>query len=224
MKEEQKEIYYIHGESRDAINADPHIELFKKKGIEVLYFYDPIDEFIVSSIRKFKDFEFKSVDTSDPSILEKIKNVEEKEDKKFDDLSKDDELKFDSLLSRIKDILGDRILDVKESKRLTDSASCLVNPDDTMTTSMKKILRMANKEMGIDKKIFEINRNHKLTRNLLKMYKNNANDEFIVTAVEQLFDSALLQEGSLLDPHKLVNRINKMLEESSDWYSKINNI
>ena len=224
MKEGQKEIYYIHGESRDAINTDPHIELFKKKGIEVLYFYDPIDEFIVSSVRKFKDFEFKAVDTSDPSTLEKIKHVEETEDKKFEDLSKDDELKFDGLLIKIKEILGDKVLEVKESKRLTDSASCLVNPDDTMTSSIKKILRMANKEMGVDKKIFEINRNHKLSRNLLKMYKNNTNDEFIVTAVEQLFDSALLQEGSLSDPHKLVTRINKMLEESSDWYSKINNI
>ena len=150
--------------------------------------------------------------------------MEETEDKKFEDLSKDDELKFDGLLIKIKEILGDKVLEVKESKRLTDSASCLVNPDDTMTSSMKKILRMANKEMGVDKKIFEINRNHKLSRNLLKMYKNNTNDEFIVTAVEQLFDSALLQEGSLSDPHKLVTRINKMLEESSDWYSKINNI
>jgi molecular chaperone HtpG len=224
MREGQKEIYYIYGESRDAINMDPHIELFKKKGIEVLYFYEPIDEFIMSMLRTFKNFDFKAVDSSDPSSLQNVKDVEDKIDSKFEELSKDDELKFSSLLSKIKDILGDKVIEVKESKRLTDSAACLVNPDDNMTTSMKKILRLANKEMGVDKKIFEINKNHKLIRNILKMFNNNANDEFILTAVEQLFESALLQEGSLLDPHKLVNRINKMLEDSSEWYSKINNI
>jgi molecular chaperone HtpG len=224
MKEGQKNIYYLYGESKDAINMDPHIELFKKKGIEVLYFYEPLDEFIVSTLRKFKNFDFKAVDSSDPSSLENIKDDEDKIDNKFEELSKDDELNFSSLLSKMKDILGDRVIEVKESKRLTDSAACLVNPDDNITTSMKKILRLANKEMGVDKKIFEINKNHKLIRNMLKMFKNNPNDEFILTAVEQLFESTLLQEGSLLDPHKLVNRINKMLEDSSDWYSKINNI
>jgi molecular chaperone HtpG len=224
MKEGQKEIYYISGESKDAIDMDPHIELFKKKGIEVLYFYEPLDEFIVSTIRKFKDFDFKAVDSSDPSSLQKIKDVEDKVENKFEELSKDDELKFSSLLSKMQDILGDRVIEVKESKRLTDSPVCLVNPDDNMTTSMKKILRLANKEMGVDKKILEINKDHKLIRNMLKMFKNNSNDEFILTTVEQLFESALLQEGSLLDPHKLVNRINKMLEDSSEWYSKIKNI
>lgn len=224
MKEGQNEIYYIHGESREAINLDPHLELFRKKGIEVLYFYDPIDEFIVSSLRKFKDYEFKSVDSADTKSIEKIKDLEIKEEKKFEELSKDDALIFDSLLSKIKDILGDRVLEVKESKRLIDSAACLVNPGDSMTSSMKKILRMANKEVGIDKKIFEINRDHKLTRNLLKIFKKNPNNEFIINAVEQLFEAALLQEGSLTDPHKLVNRINKILEESSEWYSKLNNI
>lgn len=224
VKDGQKNIYYIYGESKEAINMDPHIELFKKKGVEVLYFYEPIDEFIVSTLRKFKDFDFKAVDSSDPASLQNVKDVEEKVDSKFEELSKDDELKFSSLLGKMKDILGDRVIEVKESKRLTDSAACLVNPDDNITTSMKKILRLANKEMGVDKKIFEINKDHKLIRNMLKMFKNDANDEFILTAVEQLFESTLLQEGSLLDPHKLVGRINKMLEDSSEWYSKINNI
>ena len=224
MREGQKNIYYIYGESKESIDMDPHIELFKKKGIEVLYFYEPLDEFIVRTLHKFKDFDFKAVDSSDTSSLENIKDLENKVDNKFEELSKDDELNFSSLLNKMKDILGDRVIEVKESKRLIDSAACLVNPDDNITTSMKKILRLANTDMGVDKKIFEINKDHKLIRNMLKMFKNNSNDEFMLTAVEQLFEATLLQEGSLLDPHKFVNRVNKMLEDSSDWYSKINNI
>ena len=80
---------------------------------------------------------------------------------------------------------------------------------------------MANKEMGEQKKIFEVNPNHKLVRNLLKIFKANANDDFIINATEQLFESALLQEGSLDDPHKLVKRINQSLEQSSDWYVEV---
>ena len=89
---------------------------------------------------------------------------------------------------------------------------------------MQKILRMSNKDLTEQKKIFEINKDHKLTRNLLKVFKADSNDEFIKDTVEQLYESALLLEGSLIDPHKLASRINKMLDQSSDWYTSIKKI
>jgi len=216
IKEGQKEIYYASGNSRDAINLDPHLEIFRNKGIEVLYLYDPVDEFVISSIRKYKDFEFRTVDAVDLKSLDKFNNIKEKEKK--EKLSKDDEKHFDSLLARIKEILGDRISDVKESTRLIDSPSCLVNPDDGFSAQMQKLFRMTNQDMSVQKKIFEVNKDHKLIRNMLKIFKQNSKDEYIKNTVEQLFESALLLEGNLLDPHKLVNRMTKMLEDSSEWY------
>lgn len=223
MKEEQKEIFYAFGTSRNAIALDPHIEIFKKKGIEVLYLFDPVDEFVFNSIRKFKDFEFKSIDTVDLTKIEKFEDAI-KEEEKIEKLDKKDSKHFDSLLSKMKNILGDRVTDVKESKRLSESPACLVNPDDNMTSSMQRLLRLTNKEASIQKKLLEINKDHKLIRNLIKVFKENSNDEYITNVTEQLFESALLLEGNLDDPYKLVNRLNKMLEQSSEWYTQVKNI
>ncbi len=216
---DQKEIYYAFGTSREAIDLDPHLEVFKKKGLEVLYLYDPVDEFVISSISKYKDYEFKSVDTVELDKLKDLKDVKE-EEKKVDELSKDDTKQFDSLLAKMKDILGDRVVEVRESKRLNSSPSILVNPDNSMSTTMQKMMRMANKDMAVQKKIFEVNKDHKLIRNLLKVFKTDSNDEYIKNVTEQLFESALLLEGNLDDPHQLVNRLNSMLEQSSDWYTE----
>ena len=217
IKKDQKEIYYLTGASREAVESDPHLEIFKLKGLEVFYLYEPVDEFALSGLAKYKDFELKPVEQADLSKLESFKE-EKKDEEKAKDLSKADEKIFDKLLKRIKDILGDRVTDVKESKRLHDSASCLVNPDGSMTSHMHKMMQMMNKDMSVPSKVMEINKDHKLTRNLLKIYKNDPHDDFIVNASEQMYESALLLEGYLNDPHKLVNRINEVLEKSSDWH------
>lgn len=220
MKKDQKEIYYAPGQSRDALALDPHLEIFKSKGIEVLYLYDPIDEFVISALGKYKDFDLKSVENVDPNKLEKIESVEEKKEE-TEKLSSDDQLHFDSLLAKMKEVLGDRIEDVKESSRLTDSPSCIIAKEEGMSASMQKMLKLANQNIGEQKKIFEVNKDHKLLRNLLIVFKKSSDDNYIKNVTEQLYESALLLEGSLDDPHKLVNRLNKMLEESSDWYVKV---
>jgi len=218
FKEDQKEIYYITGSSRQAIEQDPHLEIFKKKGLEVLFLYDPVDEFVVNSLRKYKEYDFKSADVVDLKNIEKLQNVEESKSE-VAELDKDDQLHFASLLSKFKEILGDRVEDVKESQRLSDSPSCLVNPEDGLSASMQKILQMTNKGAAVQKRIFEVNKDHKLIRNLLSIFKNNPMDGFIVDTVEQMFESSLLMDGSLDDPHNLVSRLNKMLADSSDLYA-----
>lgn len=221
MKKDQKEIYYAIGTSREAIDLNPHLEIFKSKGLEVFYLYDPVDEFVVTSIRKHKDFDFKSVDGVDLKELDKLEDVEKKEDT-VEKFSKDDDKQFGKLLLRIKEILGERITEVKESKRLKGSPSCLINSDDAMSSTMQKILKMSNQGMAMppQKRLLEINKDHTLIRNMLEVFKKDANDNFIVDTTEQLYDSALLLEGSLEDPHKLVNRLNKMLTEASELYKK----
>ena len=223
MKKDQKDIYYAFGASKEALALDPHLEIFNSKGIEVLYLYDPVDEFVVNALGKYKDYEFKSVENADPTKIEKMKSVKQEEMPK-DELTSDDKLHFESLLAKMKEILGDKVEEVKASKRLTESPSCLISKEDGMTSSMQKLMKMANQSMGEQKKIFEVNKDHKLVRNLLSVFKKSSTDNYIKNVTEQLYESALLLEGSLDDPHKLVNRLNKMMEESSDWYVEVKKI
>lgn len=220
IKKDQKEIYYLTGASRAGIESDPHLEIFKSKGIEVFYLYEPVDEFALNGLAKYKDFNLTPVEQADLSKLDTFKDSTKK--KKDDDqtkgLSKADEKLFSKLLARLKDILGDRVTEVKESKRLHDSPSCLVNPDGSMSSHMHKMMQMMNKDMSVPPKVMEINKNHLLTRNLLNIYKSDPRDEFIDNVAEQMYESALLLEGYLSDPHKLVNRINEVLEKSSTWH------
>ncbi len=219
MKKDQKEIYFALGASREAIDLNPHLEIFKSKGIEVLYLYDPVDEFVVTSIRKYKDYDFKSVDTVELKSLDKFEDIKTTEEK-FEPLSKDDEKHFDSLLDKMKKILDNRVKEVRESKRLKESPSCLINADDSISSTMRKILKMSNSDVKLpnNEVILEINKDHKLIRNLLEIFKKNSDDEFIKDTTEQLYESALLLDGNLDDPHKLVKRLNKMLTQASELY------
>lgn len=219
MRDGQKEIYYITGNNREAMELDPHLEIFKSKDLEVLYFYDPVDEFVFNSLRKYKDFEFKAVDSVEFKNLDKFKDVAEKEEPK-EKLSKDDAKQFDSLLSKMKSILGDKVTDVKESKRLKGSPSCLVSAEDGLTASMHKILKMTSKDTAPQKKVFEVNKDNALIRNLIEIFKKSPDDDYIKNTTEQLYEAALLLEGNLDDPHNLVARMNKIMEMSSQLYKE----
>jgi len=215
-KPDQKEIYYIFAQNREAILSNPHLEIFQSKGLEVLYLYDPIDEFVMESLNKYKDYDLVSVEKVD---LTKIDNYADQEEKKETaKLSNEDVKVFDKLLRRMKDILGDKITDVIESKRLTNSPSCLVTPDGTMTSGMQKIMQLMNKDMSVPKRVMEINKDHPLVRNLLKIYKKDVNDPHFSRVTEQLYESSLLLEGYLTDAHMMVNRIEDLLENSTEWY------
>ena len=217
-KDGQKEIYYISGPSREAIEQNPHLEIFRAKGLEVLYLYEPVDEFVMDSLRKFKDFELKATENADITNIEKYTDNAEKKDKP-EELSQEQSKDMDRFLKRVQEILGDRITEVRISKRLSQSPSCLVSPDGS-TSQMHKIMQLVTKDTSIPKKVFEINQDHKLVRNLLSVFGKNEQDEFVATIVEQLYESALLMDGYLADPHKMVNRLNKLMEDSSAWYKE----
>ena len=217
-KDGQKEIYYISGPSREAIEQNPHLEIFRAKGLEVLYLYEPVDEFVMDSLRKFKDFELKATENADITNIEKYTDNAEKKDKP-EELSQEQSKDMDRFLKRVQEILGDRITEVRISKRLSQSPSCLVSPDGS-TSQMHKIMQLVTKDTSIPKKVFEINQDHKLVRNLLSVFGKNEKDEFVATIVEQLYESALLMDGYLADPHKMVNRLNKLMEDSSAWYKE----
>ena len=214
-KEGQKEIYYISGPSREAVEQNPHLEIFRAKGIEVLYLYEPVDEFVMDSLRKFKEFELKATENADIANLEQFASTADKADKP-EELNTEETKDMDRFLARVQEILGDRVTEARISKRLSQSPSCLVSPDGS-TSQMHKIMQLVTKDTSIPKKIFEINQDHKLVRNLLAVFSANEQDEFVTTIVEQLYESALLMDGYLADPHKMVSRLNKLMEDSSAW-------
>lgn len=219
LKKDQKSVYFLSGPGRKALENDPRLEIFKRKGINVLFLYDPVDEFILTSLGKFKEYEFKSIDQAD---LSQIENMEDSSDikKDIEELSEQDRLHLSSLIDKIKSILGDKVKDVRISKRLSDSPACLVNPDDSISSYMQKIINIATNETNIPKKILEINPDHKITRALIKIFKLNSNDEMIKKAAEYLFETSLLLDGYLKDPYELVAKCNYFLETASLLYSE----
>lgn len=218
IKNEQKEIYFALGSSREAIDLDPKMEIFKAKDIEVLYCYDPADEIVLSSIMKYKELEFRSVDSVDSSKLAKIPDVNNDAAKPAE-LSADDKLHFESLLAKMKTYLGEKVEDVKSSERLVNSPAVLISKDDSMTSSMKRIMKMMKQDnMPDEKKTFEVNKNHHLIRALLDVYKKNDGDAYIMEVTEHLYEAAKLTDGDLPDVHTLVSRMNRLLEKSTDLY------
>ncbi len=212
----QTQIYYVTGHSRDALRTNPYLDSFRAKGLEVLYLYEPVDEFALESLGKFKEFTLQSVEHADAKTLEGFASAQDAG--KPEPLSEDDTKRMEDLAARIREILGERVTSVKLSERLHESPCCLANPDGVMTSSMQKVLQILNKDASIPKKVFEVNRDHRIFRNLLEVYKKDPADPYLALAVEQLFEAALLMEGYLRDPHAMVNRIQELLGKSSEWY------
>jgi molecular chaperone HtpG len=219
-KDGQKAIYFLSGPSREAVALNPHLEILKSKGLEVLYLFEPVDEFAMDSLGKYKEFDLVSAESVDPATLEQFASVAEAKEP-VQELSKDDEGSLSAFLARAKAILGDKVTEVRESKRLKDSPAVLTAPDGAMSSQMQKIMQMVSKDTSVPQKVMEINRDHKLVRNLLKVFKANPDDEFITTAVLQLYESSLLLDGYLSDPHAMVSRMNELLERSSGWYAEV---
>jgi molecular chaperone HtpG len=220
MKEGQKEIYYISGANREAIERDPHIEIFKQKEIELLYLYDPIDEFVFSGLGQFKEKHLISADQADLKSLEEIKGEKKEQDAAKQEIRKKEKRDLEKLCTRIKNILGDQVEEVRLSERLTDSPAVLVSKESGMSAQMQKILQVINKETELPKKIMEINGTHDLILNLLAIFKKDPKDAYLNKAVEQLFYSIQLQDGLVLDPHKMITGIQSLLFDATNSYMK----
>ena len=128
---------------------------------------------------------------------------------------------FDKLLETIRKVLGEQIKDARVSHRLADSPACLVSPDDGVTSSMERLMRVMQKDDSIPQKIFEINRDHPLLRTMLKISKSDPSDPRLAEMIQSLFDSTLLLDGYIKDPHALASRATKLLEQASAWYADV---
>ncbi|MGE4297096.1 MAG: molecular chaperone HtpG [Desulfovibrionaceae bacterium] len=219
-KEGQKDIYYVSGPSVAATKLNPHMEILRRKGVEVLRLFEPLDEFVMDTLRTYKDFALTSVEHADAAKLEELPDVEEAS-RKVEPLDESGEKGMAALLERMRAILGGRVTEVRLSKRLADSACCLTNPDGGMTSAMEKIIRTVSRDATPPRKAMEINADHPLVRDLMKIHAADADDAYVATATEQLYESALLLEGYLADPHRMVERINTLLEQAGGWYAAV---
>ena len=194
---DKKKIYYISGENKENLINSPQMELFKNKKINVLLITDPVDEFWMPMKMKFKDYEFTSITKGEVDIEDKKESKKDKEEPKED---KD-------FVGFLKDNLKDKVKDVKISKRLTTSASCLVADENDMDMHLKKLMAANNQNISDEKRILEININHELV-NKLKSLDKNQKDIFC----EILYDHAKLMEGeSLDDPKKYTNLVSELV-------------
>jgi molecular chaperone HtpG len=119
------------------------------------------------------------------------------------------------LVARVKEILGDRVIDVRGSERLVNSPCCLVTDDAEMSVHMDKVMRMINKAADLPKRVLELNPQHSLIRNLARLVEKDKDDPFVTRACQQLFEGAMLVDGYLADPHLLLERMNQILDDAA---------
>lgn len=221
--EEQKTFWYVTAPNREAAKLNPHMEIFRKKGIEVLYLYEPVDEFVMDGLGKYKDWEFKGVESAAADALDKFED-KEKDAETTAPLSDDDNAAFDGLMARMKEILGDKITEVRVSHRLASSPAVLVAPDGGMTSSMEKLFKIMQKDDSLPIKVLEVNRDNALMRSMLAIYKADKDDRILAEMTNSLFDSCLLMDGYLKDPQALAQRVNELLTQASGWYTEIRKV
>ncbi|MBO5490147.1 MAG: molecular chaperone HtpG [Desulfovibrio sp.] len=219
--EGQKTFWYVAAPNREAARLNPHMERFRRKGLEVLWLYEPVDEFVMDGLGKYKDWEFKSVETAADDALESFADKEQPAQEAVAPLSDEEQGSFDRLLAKMKDILGERVKEVRVSHRLADSPAVLVSPDGGMSSSMEKLLKVMRKDDTLPVKVLEVNRDHPLLRNMLRMFRADAEDRVLADMTQNLFDASLLLDGYLKDPQELAARSRKLLEEAAAWYTEV---
>lgn len=201
MKEGQKAIYYITTDSYVAAKNSPHLELFNKKGIEVLLLSDRIDEWMLSYLTEFDGKPLQTITKADLDLGDLA-------DKEENEAQKEQDKAFDSFIERVKTLLGERVKEVRLTHRLTDTPAVVSTGNDQMTTQMAKLFAAAGQPVPEVKYTFELNPEH----HLVKKVADTADEAEFADWVELLLEQAMLAErGSLENPAAFIKRINKLL-------------
>ncbi|MGI9228376.1 MAG: molecular chaperone HtpG [Gammaproteobacteria bacterium] len=203
MQEGQKAIYYVTAENYATAKNSPHLEIFRKKGIEVLLLTDPIDEWLTSHLTEYNELPLQAVNKGELDLGEKESDAAEED--------KQDTEKLSALGERIKSVLGDKVKEVRITHRLTESPACLVADQDEMGRHLEQILKAAGQAVPGSKPILEINPDHPLVNRLQQ------EEEHFADWAQVLFDQALLSEGGqLADPAGFVHRLNGLFLKLSE--------
>ncbi len=201
MQPEQTAIYYITADSFAAAQHSPHLEIFRKKGIEVLLLSDKVDEWLLGSLTEFDGKKLQSIAKGDLDLGALETDTEKEIQKKIEEEAK-------TLIERVKATLGDAVKEVRVTHRLTDSPACLVAGEHDLSGNMARILKAAGQNAPDSKPILELNPAHKLVQRL----ENEADEAKFSDLAHLVFDQALLAEGGTLnDPASFVKRMNSLL-------------
>jgi molecular chaperone HtpG len=205
MRADQKAVYYVLGDDLKSVARSPHLDYFRANGIEVLYLVDPFDSFMALAL---KEYDGKPLQNVDDAGLD-LPAVSAPEAKAGEAVAQPD---FDRLVDRFKTALGNRVTDVRESKRLTDSPCRLVSPEASPERDLQRVRRLLDQEYELPRKILELNRSHSLIQNLVRVLTTSPDEALVNITIEQLFDNALLLEGLHPNPADMTPRIQALME------------
>jgi molecular chaperone HtpG len=201
MKEGQDKIYYITADTHTAAKNSPHLEVFRKRGIEVLLLSDRVDEWLVQHLMEFEGKSLQSVAKGDLDLSKMETDEEKQEQEKIEKEAK-------NIIEHIKKELGEKVEDVRVSHRLTNSPACIVLNNQDMALYMQQLLKQAGHDMPSTKPILEVNPTHPL----LARMQAETDDERFAEWSSVLLDQAILAEGGQLeDPAGFVNRLNRLM-------------
>ena len=210
MKEDQKEIYYISGESKAKVENSPFIEQCKKRGYEVLYMTDPIDEYAMQQMKEYEDKKFRCV------TKEGLKFEETEDEKKK---KEEEKAAFETLCKTMKDILGDKVDKVMLSERLANAPCILCTSEHGWSAHMEQIMKsqaLRDSSMSnymVSKKTMEVNANHPIVKTLKAKADSDQNDKTVKDLVLLMFETSLLTSGfALEDPASYAERIHRMIK------------
>jgi len=210
--EKPQPIYYATGTSIASLRRNPNLEIFEKRGIEVLFLVDPIDELVFNHLGRYRDHDLVSIESADLELPD------------TDDGDSSEEAasapNFDQLLVLVRDALGDDVAEVRASKRLTDSPCCVVT-DKGLGTQLQKVLAMQHDDFSMGKHTFELNPKHPFVRRLGELVPNSDNKTFIDECSRQLLANALLQAGLAPKPEETIVRTQRFMDELAGWRSSI---
>lgn len=207
MSEEQTALYYILGDSEAAVDSSPHLDAFRARGLEVLYMTDPLDALVIQSLREYQGKPFKNVD--DPELeLPPLEKPEESPEETTSDEA------LSELIVRFRNVLGDRVSQVRESQVLQDSPCRLVSAASGPENDMQRVRKWLERDYEVPVKILELNRRHPLIHNLAQLIARRPEDPLINPTIEQLFENLLLLDGLHPDPVRMVPRIQTLLTEA----------
>lgn len=208
MPSSQKEIYYITSDNVETAAASPHLEAFKERGFEVLFFVDPIDEWITQRLTEYDGKKLKAIDRGDISF-------DEESTKEDDDTEKKAHKEYEDLLGFIQKHLDEDIKEVRLSKRLTDSACCLVADETGMNANMERIMRAMNQDVPKAKRILELNPGHTILKNMKELFDSNKKDQKLGDFIDLVYGQALIAEGSpVKNPSQFAKLVSTLMVES----------